>query len=135
LSSCMSGNAQFELMQKLLEDTSDNKRVLACQVASSMLPPQSGGAAEAVSSSASSPQQKSTNILVMIKLHSGEAAQVSIAPEATNAALAIAIEAELGRQVVKLCFEGGRMLSAPFRSTCAAYGVRNGSVVHVAAVE
>ena len=76
-----------------------------------------------------------TNILVDIKLHSGETAQVSIDPEATNAALASAIEVTLGRQVMKLCFEGGRMLSAPFsfRSTCAAYGVRNGSVVHVAA--
>ena len=135
LSSCMSGNARFELMQKLLEDTSDNKRALACKVASSMLPPQSGGAPAAVSSSASSPQRESTNILVQIKLHSGETAQVSIAPNATNKALAIATEVELGRQVTKLCFEGGRMLSAPFcsRSTCAAYGVRNGSVVHVAA--
>ena len=75
-----------------------------------------------------------TNILVNIKLHSGETAQVSIAPEATNAALASAIEVKLGRQVTKLCFKGGHMLSAPFsRSTCAAYGVRNGSVVHVAA--
>ena len=69
-----------------------------------------------------------------IKLHSGETTQVSIDPEATNAALARAIEIKLGRQVMKLCFEGGRMLSAPFsRSTCAAYGVHNGSVVHVAA--
>ena len=55
-----------------------------------------------LASSASSPQRESTNILVQIKLHSGETAQVSIAPEATNAALAIAIEVELGRQVMKL---------------------------------
>ena len=97
--------------------------------------PERSDATAAVSSSASSPQRESTNILVQIKLHSGETAQVSIAPNATNKALAIATEVELGRQVTKLCFEGGRMLSAPFcsRSTCAAYGVRNGSVVHVAA--
>ena len=95
-------------------------------------PRRSGGASDAAGATAAG---ATAAILVEIKLHSGETTQVSIDPEATNAALARAIEVKLGRQVTKLCFEGGRMLSAPFsRSTCAAYGVRNGSVVHVAAL-
>ena len=75
------------------------------------------------------------DILVHIKLISGETALVHIAPEATDKALAKAIEGELGQQVMKLNFEGGVIAEAPFTGVhiCAAsYGVRNGSVVYVA---